>query len=466
MLPASRLNAQGQPVIDLWSILKIAFPLFIQAGLQAALNLIDTWFVGRISVDALAGVGGVYWLVLGLLFFLTGIGMAVQTRSAQFYGAGRRNDAAAEVWSGLYIALFAIPLCLLLAWLGQFLVPLLGVSAAIQEQALAYWSPRVWGGPFIIAETAVLAFFMGIGRVKLALLVNIFIVVVNTVLNAIFVFGLRLGVEGIAWATTFSIGAGLIFALLLFLAPSMRAQYNAHKAWRLRPVALKGLLFLGLPIGFSIGVDILGFAVFQAMMTRLGAIEGAASQVVIMLTSAAFLPAVGLGKAGTTLVGQSIGAGEYAWARRLGNRVIALCVVYMFLFGLLLAIFGHQLVQWFISPNDPSAQALIALGAQLALIAAFYQVFDGLHLGAVFCLRGAGDAKTPALVLFVLSWGFFIPLTYLLTFAPGQGWFDSLPAFGYGAVGGWWAANLYIFVLSVFLAWRWWKGAVFQRVVA
>ena len=466
MLPASRLNAHGQPVIDLWAILKIAFPLFVQAGLQAALNLIDTWFVGRISVDALAGVGGVYWLVLGLLFFLTGIGMAVQTRAAQFYGAGRRDDAAAEVWSGLYIALVAIPLCLLLAWVGQFLVPLLGVSVVIQEQALAYWSPRVWGGPFIIAETAVLAFFMGIGRVKLALLVNIFIVVVNTVLNAVFVFGLGFGVEGIAWATTFSIGAGLVFALLLFLAPSMRAQYNSHKAWRLRPVAMKGLLFLGLPIGFSIGVDILGFAVFQAMMTRLGAIEGAASQVVIMLTSAAFLPAVGLGKAGTTLVGQSIGAGEYVWARRLGNRVIALSVIYMFLFGLLLALFGHQLVQWFISPSDPSAPALVALGAQLALIAAFYQVFDGLHLGAVFCLRGAGDAKTPALVLFVLSWGFFIPLTYLLTFAPGQGWFGSLPALGYGAVGGWWAANLYIFVLSVFLAWRWWKGAVFQRVVA
>ncbi|MGA1553719.1 MAG: MATE family efflux transporter, partial [Burkholderiaceae bacterium] len=65
MLPASRLNAQGQPVIDLWAILKIAFPLFVQAGLQAALNLIDTWFVGRISVDALAGGGGVFWLVLG-----------------------------------------------------------------------------------------------------------------------------------------------------------------------------------------------------------------------------------------------------------------------------------------------------------------------------------------------------------------------------------------------------------------
>jgi multidrug resistance protein, MATE family len=213
-------------------------------------------------------------------------------------------------------------------------------------------------------------------------------------------------------------------------------------------------------------VDILGFAVFQAMMTRLGAIEGAASQVVIMLTSAAFLPAVGLGKAGTTLVGQSIGAGEYVWARRLGNRVIALSVIYMFLFGLLLAFFGQQLVTWFISPDDPSALALIALGTQLALIAAFYQVFDGLHLGAVFCLRGAGDAKTPALVLFVLSWGFFIPLTYVLTFEPGQGWFSSLPALGYGAVGGWWAANVYILVLSIFLAWRWWKGAVFQRVVA
>ncbi|MFZ9735213.1 MAG: MATE family efflux transporter [Burkholderiaceae bacterium] len=465
-LPACRLDAMGRPQVSLRAVFFLAFPLFLHAGLQGLLNLIDTWFVGRISTSALAGVGGIYWLILGALFFLTGMGMAVQTVVAQSYGAGRMARAAAAVWSGLWIAvLVAIPASLVLAALGPWLVPLIGLSAAAEQEALAYWAPRFLGGAVILAETAVLSFFMGIGRVRVALLVNTVIVISNTLLNAWFVFGLAMGVAGVAWATTLSLCLGLALSLWLFLAETGRSHFRAHRVWRPHKSLLKAVLGLGLPIGFSIGIDVLGFAAFQAMMSRLGDVQGAASQVVIMLTSMAFLPAVGLGKAGTTLVGQSMGAGNPQWAKRVGNVVIALSMGYMFLFGLALAIFGEAFMRFFVSPQDPQALALITLGAQLALIAAVYQVFDGLHLGAVFCLRGAGDARVPALVLFVLSWGLFVPLTHILVFAPGQGFIDALPALGYGAAGGWWASVIYIVLLAGFLSWRWFGRPLQARLV-
>ena len=465
-LPACRVDEMGRPQVSLRAVLFLAFPLFLHAGLQGLLNLIDTWFVGRISTSALAGVGGTYWLILGALFFLTGMGMAVQTVVAQAYGAGRRARAAAAVWSGLWIALVvAVPFSLLLASLGSVLIPLLGLSAAAEQEALAYWGPRFLGGAVILAETAVLSFFMGIGRVRVALLVNAIIVVTNTACNAWFVFGLDMGVSGVAWATTLSLAVGLAFSLWLFLSEVQGAGFAPYRVWRPHKTLLRAVLGLGLPIGFSIGIDVLGFAAFQAMMSRLGDVEGAASQVVIMLTSMAFLPAVGLGKAGTTLVGQSMGAGNPLWAKRVGNYVIVLSMAYMFLFGLALALFGEAFMRFFIAPADPQAAQLIVLGAQLALIAAVYQVFDGLHLGAVFCLRGAGDARIPGLVLFVLSWGMFVPLTHMLVFAPGQGFVDSLPAFGFGAAGGWWASVIYIVLLSGFLSWRWFARPLPERIV-
>jgi MATE family multidrug resistance protein len=74
-------------------------------------------------------------------------------------------------------------------------------------------------------------------------------------------------------------------------------------------------------------------------------------------------------------------------------------------------------------------------------------------------LRGAGDVRVPALLFLVLSWGVFIPLAHSLSFAPGQGWVDVLPQFGFGAVGGWVALLVYVVLLGSALYLRWRSGA-------
>lgn len=94
----------------------------------------------------------------------------------------------------------------------------------------------------------------------------------------------------------------------------------------------------------------------------------------------------------------------------------------------------------------------------LLWVAAGYQLFDGLNLGSGFALRGAGDVRMPALIFFALSWGVFVPLAHMLTFAPGQGWFDVLPQFGCGAIGGWIALLAYVVLLGGALYLRWRSG--------
>lgn len=216
---------------------------------------------------------------------------------------------------------------------------------------------------------------------------------------------------------------------------------------------------LGLPMGLFPAVDLTGLALFQVMLSGLGAVSGAATQIVMMMTSIAYMPAVGIASAGTTLVGQSIGAGDRSWASKVGNAAIRVNVLYMGLVSLLLALAGPWLLPLFVTAGDASAPAVVEAARVLLWIGAAYQIFDGFNLGSGFCLRGAGDVRIPTLLVLALSWFGFVPLTHMLSFAPGDGLVHFLPQFGFGAAGGWAALLLYTGVLGGTMFWRWRSGA-------
>ena len=216
-------------------------------------------------------------------------------------------------------------------------------------------------------------------------------------------------------------------------------------------------------MGLLIAADILGFALFQLMQVRLGTVDGASSQIVMMLTSFCYMPAVGIAMAGTTLVGQAIGAGHRDWAFKVGNGIVLMAMLYMGAIGILLAAAGPWVLPLFTNGADPDAARVVARGATLLWIAAGYQLFDGLNISSSACLRGAGDVRLPAVMVLALSWLVFVPLAHSLSFATGMGWVDWLPQFGLGAVGGWFAALIYICCLGTMLFLRWYSGA-WQRI--
>ena len=136
---------------------------------------------------------------------------------------------------------------------------------------------------------------------------------------------------------------------------------------------------------------------------------------------------------------------------------------YMGLIGVLLAAAGPWLLPLFASASDAQSAQVVAMGVPLLWLAAGYQFFDGLNLGSGFCLRGAGDAAVPAVLVLLLSWLVFLPLAHALTFAPGEGWVDVLPQRGMGAVGGWAALVCYVFLLGIMLLMRW-RGRSWMRM--
>ena len=462
-LPAQRIDAQGRAHVDVRAVLALALPLMANSAMQIILNLTDMWFVGHISTAALAAVGAVQWTILAVVFVLGGSGMAVQTLAAHAHGARRYRRAAQAAWTALWLTICAAPIFVALGAAGREILAPFGFIPQVADLAQAFWFPRIGGASFGVAALAMIGFFNGIGRPRVSFFVTIAMAIANAVFNYIFIFRLGWGVAGSAWASNVAQAVGFAIAFALFLRVPFRESHKSHLAWRPRRRLIREQIRLGLPMGMMPAADVLGFSVFQMMEVRYGTISGAATQMVSVLTSIAYMPGIGIATAGTTLVGQSIGAGDREWAMRLGTRVILLAAFVMGGIGLALAVVGPWVLPLFAGAGDRAAAAAATLGVQLLWLAAAYQFFDGLNLGSSMCLRGAGDVRVPVALVFPVCWLVFLPLAHIFTFAPGQGWFHFLPQLGYGAPGGWVAVVIYVILLGSTLFLRW-RSRAWQRI--
>ena len=175
------------------------------------------------------------------------------------------------------------------------------------------------------------------------------------------------------------------------------------------------------------------------------------------------MPGVVVSQAATTLVGQSIGAGNRAWAMRVGTYVTVMAAVLMGGIGLALAAGGPWVLPLLLNSADPTAAVVVQQATILLWFAAAYQFFDGLNIASSFCLRGAGDTIVPGILVLLLSWFLFVPLAHILTFPPGGGFLHFLPQLGYGPRGGWIAMIIYVLLLGSVLYGRWRMG-VWQTI--
>ncbi|MEP6885771.1 MAG: MATE family efflux transporter [Gammaproteobacteria bacterium] len=450
-----RLTTSGRPRLDYMAVAALAFPFMVNSAVQAVLNATDTWFIGRLSPAATAAIGAVYWPILVCVILFGGIGLAVQTTVAQAFGGQHYARASQATWTALWASLFTTPLFVLLSLIGAWIFAPFEIPKNTLGLALEYWYPRMLGGPLGIALWSLLGFFNGIGRPMITLWVTASVAVTNALLNQLFIFHWGMGIAGSGWATDAAQLTGVLTAAALFLGKTIRKRYASHLTTRLYWRTLLQQFNLGFPMGLLIAADILGFALFQLMQVRLGTVDGASTQIVMMLTSFCYMPAVGIAMAGTTLVGQAIGAHRRDGAFKVGNGIISISVVYMGVIGVLLAMLGPWVLPFFTNRADPQAASVVARASVLLWIAAGYQLFDGFNISSSACLRGAGDVRLPAIMVIALSWLLFVPLAHSLSFAPGAGWVKWLPQYGLGAIGGWFAALTYVCCLGLMLYLRW-----------
>ncbi len=256
-----------------------------------------------------------------------------------------------------------------------------------------------------------------------------------------------LGVAGAGWAT--SLVCWAMFAALAWhmtRAARFKPYPVFHALGRLDPAACRQILTLGLPLGGLALMEGGLFAVTAILMGVLGAEALAANQIVISVIAVTFVMSMALGEAAAIRVAYGMGAGDPAQAQRAGLLGIALGVLIMAASACVLLAAPETLAGLFLDLGDPANREVVEVTAGLFVIAALFQIFDGVQAISSRALRGLRDTFAPMWIAGLGYWGFGIPGGYLLAFV-----------FGYGASGLWWGLALGLSVTAVMLAWRFFR---------
>jgi MATE family multidrug resistance protein len=349
--------------------------------------------------------------------------------SAHAIGAGDSRRAGRIARQGLVLAaLLAVPVVAALL-VANRLLALLGYDPALAAEIGRFLGAIAWAAPGFLGFAVLRGFLVAASHSRTVMVVLILCIPMNAGLNWVLIFGHlgapALGIAGSGCATAviqWLMFTGLgIYALA---APSL-AKY------RMRPF-LRGwneigrILRLGLPIGGILGLEIGVFATTGILMGLLGADALGAHQLVMNCISVIFMVPLGIAQAATVRVAVALGSAAPAAARRAGFVALALGVAYMAIMAGVLVAAPRAIARIYVDIDAPANRGLVGIALYLLVIAALFQIFDGVQAIAAGALRGYRDTAVPLLLAVIGYWG--------IGFAGG--WLLAFPG-GYGPVGLW-----------------------------
>lgn len=436
-------GAHAGSVKEAW---KLAYPTVIGMLSTTVMWTVDTMMLGRVGKVELAaaGFGGV--LVWTLYTFFVGVVQGVSTFVSQAKGGGRLRECSHFAWQGLYLSFFSAVLLLFFMWKMDWILALAGPDPEVIEECLRYTRARMSSALFLLATFVFHSFFRGIGDMKTPMVISIVSNLVNILLDALLIFGLgpfpALTTLGAGMATAIADFSAAFLGLALFLRPAVNRIYHTRREHPFQPKSLLRLVRVGAPIGGQFFLDMGSFTVFMTIMGRLSVEALAASQIGIQVLSFSFMPANGIAKAGTTMVGQYLGAGKKALAEACGWMVLKMNLIYsLFVAAVFLLARKHLFT---IFNNDPT---VVAYGVSIVPLLALFQIGDAMQMAYSSSLQGAGDTRFPMLTLALSAWFIFVPLALLFAYT-----------LGWGVVGGWMGGVVHFTVVAVILTIRFRRG--------
>lgn len=402
-------------------LLRLAGPLILGQLTGVLMTFVDTVMSGRLSAEALASVatGAAIWHTVYL--FGLGVLLAVSPSVAHLDGANEHREVPSVVRQAAWIALCLSGLTILVYGTAGGLLEALGVAPDLHATILGYLGALAWGAPAMYLFLVLRFLCEGMGISRPIMYFGFVGLAVNVVLNYGLIYGRwglpALGAVGCGYATS-AVWWIELAGLALYVHHEARlrrlAVFERWEAPRLRPIL--ALLKLGLPIGWSFFVEVSMFATVALLMGSIGAVPVAAHQVAINVASITFMVPLGLSLATTVRVGHAAGRGDREGVGRAGWLGIGLSVGAQVLAAGLLLAFPRAIAA--IYSRD---QAVVSLAAQLLLLAAVFQLPDGLQVSASGALRGLKDTTGPMLVTVVSYWLVGLPLGHTLAFHAGLG---------------------------------------------
>jgi MATE family multidrug resistance protein len=432
-------------------ILRLAWPVFIGQLAVMANGVIDVVMAGRLSAVDMAGVGlgsSIYITVyIGLMGTLLGLSPIV----AQHFGAGRHDEIGASFRQSLWLALaLTLPGGLALAWTDPW-IALSAPPADVASVTRAYLGAVAAGLPAALFFRAFYALNTAISRPQAVMYVNLAGVALKIPLNTLFMFGSEpLGVPAMGGA-----GCGVASAVVAWVSGAIAMlwlardrTYARYALLRWSPpdrARLRELLMLGVPIGAAYVVEITSFTFMALFVARFGATASASHQVAANLVGVAYMAALGIASATSTLVAQSIGGGDPARARRYGLAGLRMALVIALAAAAALWLAREPIARGYSADPEVVRASLALVG-----LAALFHVFDSLQTQLGFILRAYKMATLPMVVYVASMWGIGLGGGYWLTVAGGAA--GVLDGRATGATGFWVAGVASLVVASAGLA--------------
>ena len=395
----------------LGKLMLVSIPIIGTQLMLMGYNLVDMFLLGRVSSDAVAASGsaGMYmWLSNGLML----IGrMGAEIGVAQAKGRRDREAAQAFAQNSLFLAaLLGLLFALACLFAPGHLVSFLNIrEAAVADAARDYLFIVAFGLPATFVAAAVSGVFTGSGNSRAPFIVNACGLVLNALLDPLFIFTLEMGVRGAAIATAISQIAACLLSLYWLLRKKDRPFERLELLLRPAGIRIRQILRWTVPVS----LENMMFTFFAMVVARIIATHGSSAITVArvgsQVESLCWLICLGFSSGITAFVGQNFGAGRWTRIWRGFRLSLAAIVPWGVLVTILFLLAGRWLISLFV-PDE----RVIEMGRTYLWILAFCQVFFCLESIAGGAFRGLGRT-TPPSVASIISNAMRVPLVYWLS---------------------------------------------------
>ncbi|RYY14987.1 MAG: MATE family efflux transporter, partial [Chitinophagaceae bacterium] len=456
----SAVEKKLNPLLEgpiLQSLLKLTVPITVLQLLQAAYQLIDAFWVGRLGENAVAAVSVTTPFVFLSIAIGAGLAIAGSVLVAQYSGA--QNQAMVDHVAGQTLVLVFL-ISVALGALGFIFAPqlltLMQVSPQVFEAALGFMRFSFIGLVFNFQFIMFTAFMRGVGSPTVPMYIIIGSVTLNFVLDPLFIFGWGpipgSGVMGAAMATLSTQALATLISVVILFRGKRGIKLRLRN---LKPdfSYIRKAFFLGLPSSIEQSVRGLGITLMTFLIASYGTVSLASYGVGANVLQVVMIMGLGFSQAVSTLVAQNIGAGKITRASRIGR--LGAIISFWFLSGLGVVVFSFakQVVAFFV-PDDPNV--IVGAGIFLKTIALSWG-FLGVQLAFTGVLKGSGNMVTSMVLALVSQFVLQFPLAYVLSHHGTM-----------GVRGIWWAFPVSNFIMalisiSVFYRGDWKKKRIIGR---
>lgn len=395
-------------------LIKLVLPLVIEQILAVTVGMADMIMVSGAGETAVSGVSLVNTISNLLIYVFTALATGGAVVAAQAIGA-RQKETANIVSNQLILICFMFAIVITGVCLGlnrQILGLIYGnVEKAVMDQAVIYFYITSLSFPFISVYYGATALFRSMGNSKLSMYVSGLMNILNIIGNAIFVFGFKMGIAGVGYATLIS--RAIAGILVIFILRDEKLDLHIDKYLRLgiNFAIQKKILALGIPSGVDNAMFQIGKLFTQALIASFGTASIAANATASTIELLATIPASATGLAITTIVGQCVGAGDYKSAKTYTKKLMFWAYVMLWIENIFIVFLTPTIASWYNLSSEGDRLARILMWYHSAACVIMWPAAWTLQS----VLRASGDVKYLMTASIIIMWVFRIAFAYLLT---------------------------------------------------